>query len=140
MIAAPTSSSAKAPRSTAARCSAHACKVGLWKASYPKSKKAFSRAIDHRRLRARRHEMGRALRRPLQGNIVYAGRPRFRQGLGHGSPARLKRRIRKTQFLHEKMAHRGVGSSHRCSPEIEYREPATGKVRHPFFKCIREDL
>ena len=55
--------------------------------------------------------------------------------------ARLKPLIRKTQPYAKKIAHRGVWVEPSLLAEIEYRaKSAAGKVRHPFFKGIREDL
>ena len=55
--------------------------------------------------------------------------------------ARLKPLIRKTQPYTKKIAHRGVWVEPSLLAEIEYRaKSAAGKVRHPFFKGIREDL
>jgi ATP-dependent DNA ligase len=55
--------------------------------------------------------------------------------------ARLKPLIRKTQPYAKKIAHRGIWVEPPLSAEIEYRaKSADGKVRHPFFKGLREDL
>lgn len=55
--------------------------------------------------------------------------------------ARLKPLIRKTQPYAKKIAHRGVWVEPSLLAEIEYRaKSAEGKVRHPFFRGIREDL
>jgi ATP-dependent DNA ligase len=55
--------------------------------------------------------------------------------------ARLKALIRKTQTYSKKIAHRGIWVEPSLLAEIEYRaKSAEGKVRHPFFKGIREDL
>jgi bifunctional non-homologous end joining protein LigD len=55
--------------------------------------------------------------------------------------ARLKPLIRKTQPSSKKIAHRGVWVEPSLLAEIEYRaKSAEGRVRHPFFKGIREDL
>ena len=55
--------------------------------------------------------------------------------------ARLRPLIRKTQPYTKKTAHRGVWVEPELLAEIEYRaKSAEGKVRHPFFKGIREDL
>ena len=53
----------------------------------------------------------------------------------------LRPLIRKTQPYAEKIAHRGIWVEPSLLAEIEYRaKSAEGKVRHPFFKGIREDL
>ena len=55
--------------------------------------------------------------------------------------SRLKPLIRKTQPYTKKIAHRGVWVEPSLLAEIEYRaKSAEGKVRHPVFKGIREDL
>jgi bifunctional non-homologous end joining protein LigD len=80
----------------------------------------------------------------LKGNdLVYAGK--VDHGFDKSSTAelqaRLKPLIRKTQPSAKKIAHRGVWVEPSVLAEIEYRaKSAEGKVRHPFFKGIREDL
>jgi bifunctional non-homologous end joining protein LigD len=55
--------------------------------------------------------------------------------------ARLKPLIRKTQPYSKRIAHRGIWVEPKLLAEIEYRARSVeGKVRHPFFKGIREDL
>lgn len=75
-------------------------------------------------------------------DLVYAGK------VDHGFDAasakdlqtRLKPLIRRTQPYARKVAHRGVWVEPSLLAEIEYRaKSAEGKVRHPFFKGIRED-
>jgi bifunctional non-homologous end joining protein LigD len=77
------------------------------------------------------------------GDLIYAGK------VGHGfdkvSAAdlhkRLKPLIRKTQPYAKRIAHKGVWVEPKLLAEIEYRaKSAEGKVRHPFFKGLREDL
>ena len=54
---------------------------------------------------------------------------------------RLKPLIRETQPYAKKIAHRGIWVEPSLLAEIEYRaKSAEGKVCHPFFKGIREDL
>ena len=54
---------------------------------------------------------------------------------------RLKPLIRKTQPYSKRIAHRGIWVEPELLAEIEYRaKSAEGKVRHPFFKGLREDL
>jgi bifunctional non-homologous end joining protein LigD len=81
--------------------------------------------------------------REKAGQLVYAGK------VDHGfTPesekdlrARLKPLIRKTQPYSKKIAHRGIWVEPSLLAEIEYRaKSAEGKVRHPFFKGLREDL
>jgi bifunctional non-homologous end joining protein LigD len=81
--------------------------------------------------------------REKAGQLIYAGK------VDHGfTPqsekelrARLKPLIRKTQPYAKKIAHRGIWVEPSLLAEIEYRaKSAEGKVRHPFFKGIREDM
>jgi bifunctional non-homologous end joining protein LigD len=54
---------------------------------------------------------------------------------------KLKPLIRQTQPYAKKIAHRGIWVEPELSAEIEYRaKSAAGKVRHPFFKGLRDDL
>jgi bifunctional non-homologous end joining protein LigD len=80
----------------------------------------------------------------LNGNdLVYAGK------VDHGFDAvsakelhaRLKPLIRQTQPYVKRIAHKGVWVEPSLLAEIEYRAKSVeGKVRHPFFKGLREDL
>jgi ATP-dependent DNA ligase len=46
-----------------------------------------------------------------------------------------------TQPYSKRIAHRGIWVEPELLAEIEYRaKSAEGKVRHPFFKGLREDL
>jgi bifunctional non-homologous end joining protein LigD len=55
--------------------------------------------------------------------------------------ARLKPLIRKTQPYAKKIVHKAIWVEPQLLAEIEYRaKSAEGKLRHPFFKGIREDL
>jgi bifunctional non-homologous end joining protein LigD len=81
--------------------------------------------------------------REKAGKLVYAGKvdhgftPQSEKDLR----ARLKPLIRKTQPYAKKIAHRGIWVEPSLLAEIEYRaKSAEGKVRHPFFKGLREDL
>ena len=54
---------------------------------------------------------------------------------------RLTPLIRKTQPYTKRIAHKGIWVEPELLAEIEYRaKSAEGKVRHPFFKGLREDL
>jgi bifunctional non-homologous end joining protein LigD len=54
---------------------------------------------------------------------------------------RLTPLIRKTQPYSKRIAHKGIWVEPALLAEIEYRaKSAEGKVRHPFFKGLREDL
>jgi bifunctional non-homologous end joining protein LigD len=72
--------------------------------------------------------------------LIYAGKVDhgFDTASAKDLQARLKPLIRKTQPYAKKIAHRGIWVKPSLLAEIEYR--AEGKVRHPFFKGIREDL
>jgi bifunctional non-homologous end joining protein LigD len=77
------------------------------------------------------------------GELIYAGKVDhgFNTASAKDLQARLKPLIRKTQPYSKKIAHRGVWVEPSLLAEIEYRaKSAQGKVRHPFFKGIREDL
>ena len=76
-------------------------------------------------------------------DLVYAGK------VDHGfTPqsakelrARLAPLVRKTQPYANRIAHRGIWVEPSLLAEIEYRaKSAEGKLRHPFFKGLREDL
>jgi bifunctional non-homologous end joining protein LigD len=76
-------------------------------------------------------------------DLVYAGKVDngFDKASAAELQARLKPLIRKTQPYAKKIAHRGVWVEPSLLAEIEYRaKSAEGKVRHPFFKGLREDL
>jgi bifunctional non-homologous end joining protein LigD len=79
-----------------------------------------------------------------KGNdLVYAGK--VDHGFDKASAARLRQAlaplIRKTQPYAKRIAHKGIWVEPRLMAEIEYRaKSAEGKVRHPFFKGLREDV
>jgi bifunctional non-homologous end joining protein LigD len=75
--------------------------------------------------------------------LVYAGK--VDHGFDKASETDLRRRlkplIRETQPYAKKITHRGVWVEPSLLAEVEYRaKSAEGKVRHPVFKGIREDL
>jgi bifunctional non-homologous end joining protein LigD len=75
--------------------------------------------------------------------LIYAGKVDhgFDDASAKDLQARLKPLIRKTQPYAKKIAHRGIWVEPSLLAEIEYRaKSAAGKVRHPFFKGVREDL
>jgi bifunctional non-homologous end joining protein LigD len=80
----------------------------------------------------------------LKGSdLIYAGKVDngFDKASAAELQARLKPLIRKDQPYSRKIAHRGVWVEPSLLAEIEYRaKSAEGKLRHPFFKGIREDL
>ncbi|OPY97968.1 DNA ligase [Bradyrhizobium sacchari] len=76
-------------------------------------------------------------------DLIYAGK--VDHGFDKTSAAELQRRlkplIRKTQPYAKRIAHKGIWVEPKLLAEIEYRaKSAEGKVRHPFFKALREDL
>ncbi|MBR1271619.1 non-homologous end-joining DNA ligase [Bradyrhizobium sp. AUGA SZCCT0222] len=76
-------------------------------------------------------------------DLVYAGK--VDHGFDKGSAVRLRQAltplIRKTQPYAKRIAHRGIWVEPQLMAEIEYRaKSAEGKVRHPFFKGLREDI
>jgi bifunctional non-homologous end joining protein LigD len=76
-------------------------------------------------------------------DLVYAGKVDhgFDTASAKELQARLKPLIRKNQPYAKKIAHRGIWVEPSLLAEIEYRaKSAGGKVRHPFFKGLREEL
>jgi bifunctional non-homologous end joining protein LigD len=76
-------------------------------------------------------------------DLVYAGKVDhgFDGASAKDLQTRLKSLVRKTQPYAKRIAHRGIWVEPSLLAEIEYRaKSAEGKVRHPFFKGIREDL
>jgi bifunctional non-homologous end joining protein LigD len=76
-------------------------------------------------------------------DLVYAGK--VDHGFDKVSAADLKRRltplVRKTQAFSRTISHKGIWVEPKLLAEIEYRaKSAEGKVRHPFFKGLREDI
>jgi bifunctional non-homologous end joining protein LigD len=78
-----------------------------------------------------------------KGNdLVHAGK--LDHGFDKASVTELRRRIeplvRKTQAFSKRIAHKGIWVEPQLSAEIENRaQSAEGKVRHPFFKGLRDD-
>jgi bifunctional non-homologous end joining protein LigD len=76
-------------------------------------------------------------------DLVYAGKVDhgFDNDIAKDLRARLKPLIRKSQPYAKRIAHRGIWVEPSLLAEIEYRaKSAEGKVRHPVFKGLREDL
>ena len=76
-------------------------------------------------------------------DLIYAGK--VDHGFDKKSSAELRKRltplIRKTQPYTKRIAHKGIWVEPELNAEIEYRaKSAEGKVRHPFFRGLREDL
>jgi bifunctional non-homologous end joining protein LigD len=86
---------------------------------------------------------GMYLGRHKGDNLVYAGK--VDHGFDKSSAAEMQKRlkplIRKTQPYAKRIAHKGIWVEPKLLAEIEYRaKSAEGKVRHPFFRGLREDL
>ncbi|WP_461317224.1 non-homologous end-joining DNA ligase [Bradyrhizobium embrapense] len=76
-------------------------------------------------------------------DLIYAGK--VDHGFDKASIADLRKRleplIRKTQPYSKRISHRAIWVEPTVLAEIEYRaKSAEGKVRHPFFRGVREDL
>jgi bifunctional non-homologous end joining protein LigD len=76
-------------------------------------------------------------------DLIYAGKVDhgFDPEAANDLQLRMKPLIRKTKPYAKKIAHRGIWVEPSLLAEIEYRaKSAEGKVRHPFFRGVREDL
>ena len=85
---------------------------------------------------------GLYLGRRKGSDLIYAGKVDhgFDRDSAKELQARLKPLVRKTQPYSKRIAHRGIWVEPSLMAEFEYRaKSAEGKVRHPFFKGIRED-
>ncbi|MET4319293.1 non-homologous end-joining DNA ligase [Bradyrhizobium sp. RT5a] len=76
-------------------------------------------------------------------DLVYAGK--VDHGFDKSAETELRKRlkplIRKTQPYTKRVTHKGIWVEPKLLAEVEYRgKSAEGKVRHPFFKGLREDL
>jgi len=85
---------------------------------------------------------GLYLARRKGADLIYAGK--VDHGFDKASAADLRERlrplIRKTQPYTKRIAHKGIWVEPELLAEIEYRaKSAQGKVRHPFFRGIREE-
>lgn len=83
------------------------------------------------------------LGRRKDDQLVYAGK--VDHGFDKKSAADLRKQltplIRKTQPYAKKIARKAIWVEPQLLAEIEYRaKSAEGKVRHPFFRGVREDL
>jgi bifunctional non-homologous end joining protein LigD len=77
------------------------------------------------------------------GDLVYAGKVDhgFEKASADDLRERLTPLIRTTQPYTNRIAHKGIWVEPELLAEIEYRaKSAKGKVRHPFFRGLREDL
>ena len=75
--------------------------------------------------------------------MLYAGK--VDHGFDKASIAYVRKRltplVRKTQPYTKRIAHKGVWVEPELLAEIEYRaKSAERKVRHPFFRGLREDI
>jgi bifunctional non-homologous end joining protein LigD len=75
--------------------------------------------------------------------LIYAGK--VDHGFDKASTVELRKQltplIRRTQPYTKRIAHKGIWVEPNLLAEIEYRaKSAEGKVRHPVFKGLREDL
>ena len=137
----------------------HACKTGLEGvvSKFRDSRYNSGRTNDWVKVTCRQRETlpiagfaikenkfdGIYLARQKGKKLIYAGKVDhgFDTASAKNLQARLKPFIRKTQPYAKKIAHRGIWVEPSLLAEIEYRaKSAEGKVRHPFFKGIREDL
>ena len=85
---------------------------------------------------------GLYLARRKGADLIYAGK--VDHGFDKASAADLRERltplIRRTQPYTKRIAHKGIWVEPELLAEIEYRaKSAQGKVRHPFFRGIREE-
>jgi bifunctional non-homologous end joining protein LigD len=138
---------------------AHACKIGLEGvvSKVADSRYASGRGNDWvKKTCAQRETLtiagfaidgtkwdGIFLARRKGNDLVYAGK--VDHGFDKTSAAELRRRlkplIRKSQPYSKRIAHKGIWVEPELMAEIEYRaKSAEGKVRHPIFKGLREDL
>jgi bifunctional non-homologous end joining protein LigD len=86
---------------------------------------------------------GMYLARRKGSELIYAGK--VDHGFDKTSAAELRNRLeplkRKTQPYTKRIGHKGIWVEPKLLAEIEYRaKSAVGKVRHPIFKGLREDL
>lgn len=96
-------------------------------------------------LRLGRDEMGRPVYRSTQGQrtcLCGKGRSRFLPGRRQRASKAVEAVDTQDAALYEAdRTHRGIWVEPELLAEIEYRaKSAEGKVRHPFFKGLREDL
>jgi bifunctional non-homologous end joining protein LigD len=76
-------------------------------------------------------------------DLIYTGKVDhgFDKDSAEELQTRLKPLIRKSQPYSKRSAHRGIWVEPKLLVEIEYRaKSAEGKVRHPVYKGLREDL
>jgi ATP-dependent DNA ligase len=100
-----------------------------------------SRESDHELLP--RHSRICIVGRRKGKDLIYAGK--IDHGFDKVSAADLRKRleplVRKSQPYSKRIAHKGIWVEPKLLAEIEYRaKSAAGKVRHPFFRGLREDL
>jgi bifunctional non-homologous end joining protein LigD len=86
---------------------------------------------------------GMYLARRKGKELVYAGKVDhgFDPASAKELQARLKPLVRTTQPYRKKIAHKGIWVEPKLLAEFEYQaKSAEGRVRHPVFKGLREDL
>jgi bifunctional non-homologous end joining protein LigD len=112
-----------------------ACKMGL--------EGVVSKVRDSRYVSGRINDWVKVTCRQQGKQLIYAGKidHGFDPASAKDLQARLKPLVRKTQPYSKKIAHCGGWVEPSLLAEIEYRaKSAEGKLRHPFFKGIRDDL
>jgi bifunctional non-homologous end joining protein LigD len=73
--------------------------------------------------------------------LRWQGRPRLQQGLGGGVAEEADAADQEDATLRQEDRRKGIWVEPELLAEIEYRaKSAEGKVRHPFFNGLREDL
>jgi hypothetical protein len=74
-------------------------------------------------------------------DLCRQGRSRVDKSSAADLRERLRPLIRSTQPYNKRIAHKGIWVEPELMAEIEYRaKSAEGKVRHPFFKGLRDDV
>jgi ATP-dependent DNA ligase len=74
-------------------------------------------------------------------DLCRQGRPRLHGGNDERATRSAGATGKKTQPYTTRIAHKGIWVEPELLAEIEYRaKSAAGKVRHPFFKGLREDI
>ena len=76
-------------------------------------------------------------------DLIYAGKVdhRVRQALSARAPQTVDATDPQNSTYSKRIAHKGIWVEPDLLAEVEYRsKSAEGKVRHPFYRGIREDL
>jgi bifunctional non-homologous end joining protein LigD len=122
---------------------AHACKVGLEGVVSKVRDSVYPTGRSNDWVKKTCAQRETLTGRRKGGDLVYAGK--VDHGFDKVSAADLRKRleplVRKTQAFKKRVAHKGIWVEPKLLAEIEYRsKSAEGKVRHPFFRGLREDL